>query len=70
MDTIPNADILNVLGHLFFVVLIDEDKHVMFGVCSIIEHPFSSWMISFVLITADGDVGRGGNVLKKGGLGL
>jgi hypothetical protein len=42
VDSIPDAMIANVLGYLFFVLLIDENKSIVFGVGGIVEHPFSS----------------------------
>jgi hypothetical protein len=70
VNFISDANIADVLSYLFFIFLIDKDKHVVFGVCGIVEHLVLSWMVSFVFITADGYMKRGGDALEKGGLGF
>jgi hypothetical protein len=51
MGIITNCKVSNVFGHLFFILLVDKNKFVMFGVGAVIQHPLSSWMISFILLT-------------------
>jgi hypothetical protein len=58
---------MDVLCYFFIILLVDEDKHIMFGIGGIIEHPVLTWMISLIFITADGYVGRGSKMLKEGG---
>ena len=42
VDSISDAVVADVLGYLFFILLIDEDKPIVFRVSSIVEHPLFS----------------------------
>jgi hypothetical protein len=59
--------IVDILCYLFFILLVDGYKHIMLGVSGIVKHPVPSWMISFIFITADRYVRRGGDALKEDG---
>jgi hypothetical protein len=59
MHVISHRCVLNVFCNFLFVLLIDEDKGVMFRVVPIVDHPISTRMVGVVFITADGNVRRG-----------
>jgi hypothetical protein len=60
VHVVSYRDVVNVLGDLLFILLVNENEGVMLGIAPIVEHPFLSRMLCLIFVAADGDVRRGG----------
>jgi hypothetical protein len=60
MHVVSDRHVPDVFRDFFLISFVNEDEGIMFRVVPIVDHPFLTWVVSFLIAAAaNGDVGRG-----------